>query len=220
MKYSPILFIASLTAGTVNAVAKPTTVVDFIGGINSQYMHNCLNKIESSSCKITDVSKNYKNCIHKVMHQHRACQQFLNFFQLTNGGLISKLKQYRNISVIRAEYPYVSEMHHSYFIVTKAGEFLSLPVFIKRKTLREATNYPSLAKQYPQISTWQILGFPSTKKLANGQYRLVFTQQLKNGCSACAISGTAQIAYDFSNNGDKFMGIRLLRLTPRKDSKP
>jgi hypothetical protein len=88
-------------------------------------------------------------------------------------------------------------------------------IFIAKKTLKKVPGYTTIAKKFPRVDTWQILDFPQAVSISPQRYRLVFTQQLKDGCNACALAGTAKVAYDFSADGKQFFGVSVIRLIPK-----
>ena len=80
-----------------------------------------------------------------------------------------------------------------------------------------APGYQDIANHYSHIGVWQILDFPYAAKLPNYHYQLVVTQQLKDSCNACALSGKVWVAYDSSENGKMFYGIKLIQLIQQRE---
>jgi hypothetical protein len=71
--------------------------------------------------------------------------------------------------------------------------------------------YNSLRRRFPEITMWPMHGFDEMRLLADGGQRFVFNFLLLNGCRACEIAGSAEIAFDFNRAG-KFLGTNLLQL--------
>lgn len=73
--------------------------------------------------------------------------------------------------------------------------------------------YPSLKRQFPDITMWPMHGFMDLRHLSDGGQRFVFSFVLLNGCRACDIAGSAEVAFDFTQSG-RFLGASLLQLSP------
>ncbi|ABS78048.1 hypothetical protein [Coxiella burnetii] len=208
-------FLGVLAFPFCSAFAQTQTIPDFVGGINRHTAKICTQEIEKSRCKLKDLFTNYKLCVHEVLVQHPQCKQSLTFFNSTEGGIFKKIRSYKNIDIILADYVYIADQGTGYFLVTHSGQFIALPLPITKKQLKTMSNYEVIAKKYPHVNAWQILDFPQEIKLPRNRYRLVFTQQLKDGCNACALAGTVKVAYDFSDDGKHFDGIKVLKLSPQ-----
>ena len=204
----------------ITIFSKTEIVPSFVGGIDRSAAEICLKEIDQSQCKLNTQFTEYKHCVKKVLMKNTACKQSLAFFSLTDGGIFKKIRSYQNIDVILADYVYIADQGTGYFLVTKRGEFISLPIPITKKQLKAMPNYSNIAKQYHRVGAWQILNFPDGHPLPDKRYRLVFAQQLKDGCNACAIAGKAEVGYDFSLDGTKFFGIQLLNLYPKQPPQP
>ncbi len=198
------------------AQTQSQSVPNFVAGIDKSAAKICAQEIEKSKCKLESVFTEYKNCVQNVLVRHKTCKQSLTFFKLTDGGVFKQIRTYPNMDVILADYVYIADQGTGYFLVTHSGQFFALPLLISNKQLKAAPNYQSLVKRYPRLNVWQILDFPRGVKLSPNRYRLIFTQQLKDGCNACALAGTAKVAYDFSSDGKQFYGVKILKLIPNK----
>ena len=217
------LFLGWLLLGT-NTFATPSitkflrtpTITQFAGGINQPDAHACRLHLEAAKCKLKTMLTEYKHCVQSILGKYPTCRQTLAFFHTTNGGLIKIIRSYQHVDVIFADYGYIADQGTGYFIVTPSGQLLSLPLSFSRKILRRAPGYQAIAKKYPRVNLWSIQGFPTLQKIPPRRYRLIFIQQLKDGCDACALAGTAKVAYDFSNDGKTFYGAKIIDLIPRK----
>lgn len=187
----------------------------FVGGIDQHAATVCRQQIKASPCQLKNLLAAYQQCIKKVLVRTPDCRQSLAFFKLTQGGVFHEVKRYQNTDVILADYVYIADQGDGYFLVMKNGRLLSLPLNIPKKVFRSAPHYAEIAKQYPRVAAWQILGFPEEVKLSANRYRLIFTQQLKDGCNACALAGIAKIGYDFSADGKQFFGVQVIQLIPK-----
>ena len=79
------------------------------------------------------------------------------------------------------------------------------------------SNYSMLKKQYPQLQIWgNGAGFVSEHANINGGQRFILDYALVNYCHACAVGWKAQIAYDFSKDGE-FKGIAFIKLIQDKN---
>lgn len=192
------------------------SVQDFVGGINIKDAHICRRYVQAANCSSKTVFSDFKDCVKSVLTKHPVCKQSLAFFHLTGGGVLKSIRRYHNIDVILADYVYIADQGTGYYIVTKSGEYLTLPINLSREALKAARGYNIIVKKYPRVELWQILDFPTAERLPHHRYRLIFTQQLKNGCNACALAGTAKVAYDFTNDGLKFSNVKILRLIPKR----
>lgn len=188
-------------------------VNDFVGGINLKDAHSCRLHLQSAKCNLKTMLNDFKYCVRAVLMKHPVCKQTLAFFNLTGGAAIKLIKRYHNIEVILANCVYIAEQGKGYFLITKSGQHLTLPMNVSQQAIKKAPGYKAIVKRYPHVGLWQILHFPVGERLSRHRYRLIFTQQLKDGCNACAVAGTAKVAYDFTHNGKKFHGVKILKLT-------
>lgn len=214
MKRYLLISAALLTVLTVPVFAQTKPISAFVGGINHREAKQCIQAIDKSKCKLKDRFPDYKICVRKVLVSNPECRQSLAFFELTGGGIFKEIRRYHQLDVILADYVYIADQGTGYFLVMPNGQFIALPLIISKKALKKASGYQKIANRYPHVGVWQILNFPVAMKLPNNQYRLVFTQQLKDGCNACALAGTAKVAYDFSADGKQFYGVKVLKLIP------
>ena len=196
----------------LTAYAQKRMVPQFLGGIDHPAAKICLQKIKQSSFQLKNQLANYQQCVKSVLSLIPQCQQSFVFFKLTSGGIFNRVRHYKNVDVILADYVYIADQGTGYFLVMKNGQFLALPLNIPKKNFQAAPGYVVLKKKFPHVSAWQILGFPYAVNLSPQRYRLVFRQQLKDGCNACALAGIANVAYDFSTDGKQFYGLRVLKL--------
>lgn len=203
----PIAFSLPLTALHGSAIHP-----QFVGGIQEKEATACVKQVQQSQCNLREWFSSYMRCVRQVLKQHDECKQSLLFFKLTHGGVFHRIKDYPNVQVILADYVYIADQGTGYYLITKKGQFFSLPFYIKRKVLKASPGYVELAKKHPRLEAWGILDFPTGYPLPNG-YRLVFEQELKDGCNACAIAGTATVAYDFSKDGE-LRSTKVLSLKP------
>lgn len=208
------LILSTLFFTSTILAAKPM-VPQFIGGIDAKTAKICMQHTKQSSCQLKNMLTDYQPCMKKVLLNTPGCQQSLAFFKLTSGGIFHTVKHYRNIDVILADYVYIADQGNGYFLVMKNGQFLALPLNISKKILKAAPGYTPIAKKFRHVGTWQILDFPRAVSVSPQRYRLIFTQQLKDGCNACALAGTAKVAYDFSPDGKQFFGISIIQLIPK-----
>ena len=197
------------------AFAGIKNVSDFKGSISYENATSCIKVINNSECKLKDLFTDYKICVQNLLMRQPVCRQSLTFFKLTNGGIFKKIIRYNTIDVIQADYVYIADQGIGYFLIMPNGQLITLPISISKKELKLAPGYQDVATHYPHVSVWQILDFPDAVELPHHRYRLVFTQQLKDGCNACTLAGKARIAYDFSTNGKVFYGMKILKLIPR-----
>ena len=197
---------------SLTAFGAKQIVMQFVGGIDYPAAKICMQKTKQSSCQIKNQLANYQQCMKNVFLHTPDCQQSLAFFKLTSGGIFHRVHHYKNVDVILADYVYIADQGTGYFLVMKNGQFLTLPLNIPKKLFRAAPGYAAVKKKFPRVGAWQILGFPDAVTVSPQRYRLIFTQQLKDGCNACALAGTAKVAYDFSPDGKQFLGINVLQL--------
>lgn len=202
-------------AFSLTAYSQKQIVRQFVGGIDQQQAKICMQQTKQSPCKLKNMLTDYQPCMKKVLLRTPACQQSLAFFKLTSGGIFHSVRHYQNLDVILADYVYIADQGNGFFLVMKNGQFLALPLNISKKILKAAPGYAAIVKKFPRVDTWQILDFPHVMHVAPHRYRLVFTQQLKDGCNACALAGTAKVAYDFSADGKQFFGVSVIRLIPK-----
>jgi hypothetical protein len=200
---------------SLTAYSQKQIIPQFVGGIDQQKAKICMQQTKQSPCKLKNMLADYQACIKKVLLRTPDCQQSLAFFKKTSGGIFNRVRHYQNIDIILADYVYVADQGTGYFLVMKNGQFLALPLNIAKKTLKKVPGYTTIAKKFPRVDTWQILDFPQAVSISPQRYRLVFTQQLKDGCNACALAGTAKVAYDFSADGKQFFGVSVIRLIPK-----
>ena len=200
---------------TFTTLLKPPVVTQLVGRINRPALHTCRLHLKAEKCKLKTMLTEYKYCVQSVLGKYHACQQTLAFFHTTNGGLIKTIKTYRHTDVIFANYVYIADQSTGYFIVTPLGQLLSLPLSFPMKTVKQAPGYKVIAKKYPRVNLWGIKSFPTLQRISKNCYQLIFTQQLKDGCNACRLAGTAKVAYDFSADGKTFYGAKIIKLIPK-----
>lgn len=203
------------SALNIPAFAEIKSTPDFIGGIDHEKAASCVTAINNSKCKSKKLFADYKICVRKLLVREPMCKQSLTFFRLTDGGIFKEIRRYHTLEVIQADYVYIADQGTGYFLVMPTGYLITLPILISKKELKLAPGYKDIASHYPHVGAWQILGFPYAVTLPH-RYRLVFTQQLKDGCNACTLVGQARVAYDFSSDGKVFYGIKVLQLIPCK----
>lgn len=217
--FVPITILLGFTIITDVVFAFPSkkynAVNDFVGGINLRDARICRERMQAAKCNLKTMLNDFKYCVRAVLLKHPVCKQTLVFFNLTSGAVIKSIKRYHNIDAIVANCTYIAEQGRGYFLITKSGQYLTLPMNVSQQVVKKAPGYKAIAKRYPRVGLWQILHFPVGERLSHHRYRLVFTQQLKDGCNACAVAGTAKVAYDFTRNGKKFHSIKILKLTGR-----
>lgn len=216
MKYSKLFAIIVFAHFLFLESAEGQTKVisAFQGGIDQTSAKLCQHQIEQSQCKLKDLFMEYKRCVQKVLVHNSECKQSLIFFKLTDGGIFHTIHTYDSVDVILADYVYIADQGTGYFLVTHKGLFLPIPLNISKKSLKRTAGYELLSKKYLRVTAFRIKDFPYYAELPNNTTRLVFTQQLTDGCTACAHVGTIKVAYDFSSDGKVFKGIKTLKITP------
>jgi hypothetical protein len=83
--------------------------------------------------------------------------------------------------------------------------------YAKNVNIKKDKIYPSLLGKFPKTELWPMHKFETMQILPQGGQRFIFNFALLNGCRACEIVGTAQIAFDFDQEG-RLKGTRLIRL--------
>ncbi len=207
------------TANAAQSIgAKQYPIVDsLVGGISHNNALTCRRYVKAAKCNLNDMFNEFRSCVRTALSKHPVCKQSLAFFNLTGGGVIHTIKRYNHsIDVILADYVYIADQGTGYFLTTTSVQYVPLPINFSKSTLKKAPGYQAIAKKYKHVGVWQILDFPKGETLSHHRYRLIFTQQLKDGCNACAIVGTAKVAYDFTNHGKTFDSVKVLKLIPKK----
>jgi predicted secreted protein len=78
--------------------------------------------------------------------------------------------------------------------------------------MRKNAAYAALAEQYPRISVWPDDRFdaklPTTTSTGWGTQSFLVQYTLRDGCHACAVVGTATLAFSFDTQGN-FQGARV-----------
>ncbi len=206
------LGVALMLYACSSAAQNPLTIQTFHGGIHALSAKQCLRKLDHAHCKLNNLSNPRRACIEQILSKTPVCQQTLAFFKLSGGAVFEKIKKYGALTVILANYRYISDQSADFFIVTPAGQFIALPLAIPKNLLIHTKGYAKAEKMYAHITPWQIRQFPRGFHIKHNRYRLIFKQELKNGCNACTRAGNVEIAYDFSKNGSIFYGIHVLKL--------
>lgn len=194
--------------------AASAVIPKFVGGIDYPAARTCMLYLKQKPCQLNKMLSGYQLCVKKNLFQHMECQQARTFFKLTNGGVFHELRRYPGVDVILADYVYIADQGQGYFLIMRNGMLLTLPLNVNKKQLQPIDNYLTWVKKFPRMQLWQITGFPKFLHVSPDRTRLVFTQQIKDGCNACKILGNAVIAYDFSKDGKNFYGIKVLKLIP------
>ena len=70
----------------------------------------------------------------------------------------------------------IADQGTNYLLIMPNGQFIILPLFISKKTLKAVPGYQTIERNYSHVNAWQILDFPQAVKLPNNHYRLVFIQ--------------------------------------------
>jgi hypothetical protein len=86
--------------------------------------------------------------------------------------------------------------------------------------IRQDPNYPALVAEYPELTMWSGDNrFAGEEPRPEGGQRFIFSFNLVDGCHACDVAGTAQVAFDFDASG-RFLGSELLSLMPMEAPPP
>lgn len=155
-------------------------------------------------------------CVAAVMRQGGASPQAIAFTRMIKGeGYLESLQDLGRVDLASVAYPGRANTNQAYFLVNGRPLMVSVEDLGWKVEIRHDPLYPEIVRQYPRIMLWGGgAEFRDMEKLAGGGQRFVFAYFLVNGCHACEVGGKALVAFDFDPEG-KFLGARLLRLTPK-----
>jgi hypothetical protein len=189
-----------------------------IGGIEQSNFIRCA-RLGTSVCTQASDDQQFQYCLSRLQNQP-ACQKFLSFARTIGYGsrdnvdLVQHFPQ-ANMDLIHvvhigANYP------GEYFALSYNGNLVNITSGEQTQAINisKDVRYQEIVQSYPHVGIWPALvGTPPTVEPTpegNG-LRLIFRYPLLNGCHACEKAGYANVAYDFSQEGE-LTGVYLISL--------
>ena len=146
--------------------------------------------------------------LYGYMKRNGASPQAIDFARRMEGEILT---QYRKMGQVNLAYMELPIRYASY-----GGTFLLVngdPPLIKVGEAMDRINLrgdPVLVRKYPKVDFFGSgIDFTKMELLPPGGQRFIFAFDLKDGCNACEVVGTANVAYDFDASG-RFIGTKLL----------
>jgi hypothetical protein len=155
-------------------------------------------------------------CVVAVLQQAGASPEATAFTTLLQGeGYLDKFRKMGRVDLASVVYSIRANDNGDFLLVNGIPPLVHLeePENLKHIDITKDPLYPALARKFPKLELWwHADAFKAMQHLAGGGQRFVFSFLLLNGCHACELGGSAQIAFDFDRSG-RFLGTRLLRLS-------
>lgn len=153
-------------------------------------------------------------CIIQHLKGAGANQEVIGFVNALDGdGYLTSFSENGKVDVGEVAFPRRANTNSAYILLNGIPPIVSTelsdPLDISKKP-----NYAKIKRDFPNVTLWgSSASLQSSKVRPNGGQRFVFSYNLLNGCHACEIAGSADIAFDFDAQG-KFKGVSLLKLIP------
>lgn len=199
-----------------------TVLPEFAGGIKTDaVMPKPLTQDEINQCMQTANPDDSQACIVATMQKHHASAQAIAFNHFANGW-IKEYKTFGKISVIYAALQ-GADYSDGYFIINDQGSIINVDDYaiLSGIDITKNAHYKEIIQRFPSASLWpgNHQSFPDMTTSPENSPRFIFTYTLLNGCHACEIAGTAQIAFDFDDDG-QFLNAQLVDLFPLPTNAP
>jgi hypothetical protein len=169
------------------------------------------------SCRDDDL-----NCVLSVMKKSGAREDAMNFTKEISQeifGVLGYLEEFKEKGRVDIGFAVFARGHDesAYVLLNGNPAVISTeqhPV-LEKLDMSGDSNYQMLKKQYPQhpqLYLWPTgAGFVSAHADTNNGQRFIFDYRLVDLCYACYVGWTAQVAFDFNQEG-AFKGITFLKL--------
>lgn len=198
--------------------AQPVSNNAFAGGIDTAAFISC-GRLATLMCVRATDNMHYQTCLTQLTNP--ACRQFLAFVAATGFSLkdtIDLIKRYPqaqldllHIQRFGMDYP------GDYYAVGASGDLINITSGPQAQAIdiTKNTAFPQIQRRFPKAQLWSIVqGLPQTAVPPDGQgLRLIFRFSIMNGCPSCELAGYANVAYDFSPQG-QLKQVQLLTLDP------
>jgi len=171
-----------------------------------------------SSAKKTGVREKgaqapFVQCIASQMHRSGASPQALAFTRKMKGeSYMGQFREMGKVDLATIVAPVINDPNVVDFIlVNGTPQIVYLWENAEKIDLARDALYSSLRSRFPNITMWPMHSFVEMQRLVEGGQRFIFSFILLNGCRACEIAGSAEIAFDFDKEG-RFLGAKLVGL--------
>lgn len=163
---------------------------------------------------------NRLDCILARMNKSGASEDSMNFvkeFSARGGGdgWLNEFQERGRVDLGLVNFPYRANTNEMYVLLNGTPSFVSTELSQDLDITRDQY-YPQLKKLYPELFAWGAgARFQSVQAASDGGQRFLFSYILVNGCHACYVEWTVEVAFDFRSDG-KFLGTKVLRLVKEK----
>lgn len=153
-------------------------------------------------------------CLAAVMRQGGASPAAIAFTRMIKGeGYLESFQEMGLVGLASVAYPVRANTNQAYFLVNGTPPLISVEELGWQIDISKDPLYPSLLKEFPKIMIWGGgAEFQAMQPLPGGGQRFIFAYYLLNGCHACEVGGSAQVALDFDARA-RFLGTKLLGLS-------
>lgn len=169
-------------------------------------------------CRVVDGSK-FVDCVAAIMEKNGAATEAVAFTRLIGGeGYVSSFHERGRVDVVSVAYPFRANDNDGILLVNGVPRVVDVDdwAYLRHLDIRKDRLYLSLVNRFPKAELWTgHHALPKAQRLPDGGQRFVLGYPLLNGCHACELAGTAEVAFDFDRAG-KFLGTKLVRLRNRK----
>lgn len=155
----------------------------------------------------------FVNCVALRMQKAGAPAQAIAFTKEMNGEVyMSSFREMGKVDLASIDTPLWNDPQVSEAVlVNGTTRVMYLWDKVENIDITKDPFYPTLARQFPEVTMFPLHGCDSMKKLPGGGQRFICGFVLFNGCRACDIAGSANFAFDFDATG-KFLKARLVNL--------
>jgi hypothetical protein len=159
-------------------------------------------------------SPNKVACIAKTMKSLGATPQAISFTKSMKGEVyMEEFIKFGRVNMAKIIAPVLNDPNvEEYILVNGNPKMIKVEDLASNVDITDDPLYQELKGRYNSLQIWQMHKFSKMQMQPNGGQRFIFSFTMLNGCRACEIAGSAQIAYDFKKNGD-FAGVHLIRLS-------
>jgi hypothetical protein len=158
-------------------------------------------------------SKKFVPCIILDMRKAGASKEAIEFTQSMEGKVyLSSFREMGKVDLAEITRPLLNDPNITDWVFVNASQkVMELWDKAKNIDMTRDRNYPSLVRRFPNLELWPMHEYVTMQRLPQGGQRFVFNFTLLNGCRACELAGSAQLAFDFDESGS-YLRTSLVRI--------
>ncbi len=204
------------TSGPQPLTTQSTPTNAFAGGLNSAAFISC-GRMATVMCVRSTDNMHYQSCLTRLTNP--ACQQFLAFAAAINFSLRDEIDLIKHYPQAQLDLLHVQRFGMNYpgdfYAISGSGDLVNITSGPQAQAvdITKDAIFSQIKNRFPKAQLWSIVeGLPQTAPSPDGRgLRLVFRFNIMNGCPNCELAGHANVAYDFSEQG-QLKQVQLLSL--------